>query len=74
MASSRVIVYLLTVRYKAQRCYESQSRQLKTEGERNFPGALFAGTDQGVMQLCALPSAVPVPLQNYFLRACTLSL
>ena len=27
----------LAVQRKAQRCYESQSRQLKNEGEKNFP-------------------------------------
>jgi len=32
----RLIVYQLAVQCKAQRCYESQSRQLKNEGEKIF--------------------------------------
>ena len=39
-----VIVYQLAVQCKAQRWYESQSRQLKNEGEKIFP--CFARTDR----------------------------
>ena len=42
---------------EAQRCYESPSRQLKNEGEKNSPH--FMRT-----RLYALPSAVAVPLQK----------
>ena len=42
---------------KAQRWYESQSKRLNNEGEK-FLGRI------GATRLYALPSAVPVPIQN----------
>jgi len=47
---------------QAQRCYKSQSRQLKNEGEIFFRAP----------HLYALPLVVAITLQNCFLRACTL--
>ena len=55
----RVIVYQLAVQCKAQRCYESQSRQLKNEGEKNFPCRQITA-----MCLSALSSAVPGSLKK----------
>ena len=57
----------LAVQCKAQRCYESQSRQLKNEGEKNLPR--FARKIAATC-LYTLPSPVAVPLKKCFLRAC----
>ena len=65
---------------KAQRCYESQSRRLNNEGEKFFRASrgrigatrLYA-TRLYATRLYATPSAVPVPIQNCFLRPCTVS-
>ena len=65
----RVIVYQLVVQCKAQRCYKRQSRQLINEGENFFR---TSHGQIGTTHLYKLPSVVPVPLQNCFLRACTL--
>ena len=57
----------LAVQCKAQRCYESQSRQLKNEGEKIFPR--FARTIAAT-RLYTLPSLLAEPLKKCFLRAC----
>ena len=55
---------------KAQRWYESQSRQLNNEGEKNFPR--FAQTDRRYAPLrTAFRSASPNT--KCFLRPCTVS-
>ena len=51
----------LAVQCKAQRCYESQSRQLKNEGEKIFPR--FARTIAAT-HLYTLPSLVAEPLKK----------
>ena len=61
---------------KAQRWYESQSRQLNNDGEKFIQR--FARADRRYAPLCAarlyaLPYAVPVPIQNCFLLPCTVS-
>ena len=53
----------LAVQCKAQRCYESQSRKPKNEGEKNFPR--FARTIAAT-RLYTLAE----PLKKCFLRAC----
>ena len=55
---------------KAQRWYESQSRRLNSEGEKIFHASRGW---MGTTRFYALPSAVPVPIQNCFLRPCTVS-
>jgi len=53
---------------KAQRCYKSQSRQLKNEGDKIFhPLRGWIGKTC----LYALPLPVPMPLPNCFLPPCT---
>ena len=60
---------------KAQRCYESQSRRLNNEGEKFFRASRgrIGATRLYATRLYATPSAVPVPIQNCFLRPCTVS-
>ena len=66
----RVIVHQLAVQCKPRKCYESQSRQLKNEGEKIFRASRGRISYHGTLPL---PLAVAVPLQNCFLlRACTL--
>jgi len=45
---------------KAQRCYESQSRRLKNEGENNFPGYVLLCTTIGTTSATTklLPTAL----------------
>jgi len=51
-------------------CYESQSRQLRNEGGKNFSTLRM---DRMLLYTSIhYPKAVPVPLQNCFLQACTL--
>ena len=50
-----------TVQYKARRCHESPSRQLKNEGEKNFH---TLHGQISTSRLYSLPSAVAIPLQN----------
>ena len=55
---------------EAQRWYENQSGRLNNEG-KNFFRASRGRID--ATPLYALPSALPLPIQNCFLRPCTVS-